>query len=169
MKTFLKFSGLISLVLAVVAFILMLATNAVVVKSGNLQVVYSGGQAIFGWNEQNLLGQNVHYNGAPLALISWILALAALLIILLGLVLPLFKVKALERFAGILNLVAVCCLVLAGIFVFPVVPNFYAANGWDVPEKAAIGGGWLIAGIIYIVAGAIAICPAVADFLGKKK
>ena len=34
---------------------------------------------------------------------------------------------------------------------------------------AAIGAGWVIGGIVSIVAGAFAILPACANFFGKKK
>lgn len=168
MKKVLQFSGFISLLLAVVAFILMMATNAVIVKSGNFQVIYEGTVAIFGKTEHTALGDLVTHP-APLALIAWILILVGLIIVLAGVVLPLLKVKALEKFAGVLNLCALVCFVLAGIFMFIVVPNFYAANNTDMPEQAKIGAGWVIGGILSIAAGAFAICPAVADFLGKKK
>ena len=168
MKKFLKFSGLIALLLGVVAFILMMATNAVVVKSGNVQVVYAGTTAIFGKTESTLLG-DVVTKPSVLALIGWILALVALLIVIAGVVLPLLKVKALDKVAGLLNLIAVCALVLAGVFCFLVVPTFYAANETNVPDNAAIGAGWVIAGILYILAGLCAIAPAAANFMGKKK
>ena len=29
-------------------------------------------------------------------------------------------------------------------------------------------GGWVVASILYIIAGAIAVCPAVVDFVSKK-
>ena len=48
MKKVLQFSGFISLFVAIIAFILMMATNAVVVGSGSVQVVTAGTTAIFG-------------------------------------------------------------------------------------------------------------------------
>ena len=156
------------MVLAVVAFILMMATNAVVVKSGSLQVVTAGTTAIFGKTESTILG-DAKTNPSVLALIGWILMLVALLILIAGIVLPLLKVKGIEKYAGILNLVAVVCLVVAGIFMFIVVPTFYGANDASVPDEARIGAGWVIGGILSILAGAMAILPAAMDFLGKKK
>lgn len=173
MKKILKYSGICSLLLAAVAFVLMLATPAVVAKSGSTSINFGGALAIFGGNIDNyqklyLLADTA--KGAPLALIAWILALIGLLIVCTGVILPLLKVKALDKFAGVLNLIAVASFVLAGVFSFIVVPSFFTANGFDkVPDSAAIGGGWVIGGIVYIVAGAVAICPAVADFLAKKK
>ena len=169
MKKVLQFAGLISLALAVVAFILMMATNAVIQSSGNVQVVTAGTTAIFGKTESTILG-DVVTKPSVLALIGWILLLLGLLIVLAGVILPLLKVKVLEKFAGILNLAALVCFVLAGIFMFLVVPTFFAANGYDdVPNNAAIGAGWVIGGIVAIIAGAFAILPAAAAFLGKKK
>ncbi len=166
MKKYLKYAGICSLVLAAIGFILMLATNAIVVGSGNVQVVYSGASVIFGKPNGGLLDPG--YNPSPLALIAWILALAAMIILLLGIIMPLLKVKAFTKFAGLLNLIAVGCLVVAGIFMFIVLPTFYGANDSDVPSSAVIGAGWIIGAIIYIVAGGIAVLPAIMDFVSKK-
>ena len=170
MKKLLQFSGLISLVLAIVAFILMMATNAVIQGSGNLQVVTAGTTAIFGKTENIIGGLNSVTKASPLALIGWILMIVGMIIVCLGVVLPLLKINALEKFSGILDIVALACFVVAGIFMFIVVPNLWAANEWgDVPDNAAIGAGWVIGGILAIVAGAFAILPAAAAFIGKKK
>ena len=168
MKKVLQFSGFISLVLVVVTFILMLASNAVVGSTSLGDYSVAGSTAIFGKTD-TVLGTTVHTNPSALGLIAWILILVGMLIVIAGIVLPLLKVTALEKFAGVLNLVAVCCFVLGGIFMFIVVPTFYAANDADVPSGAGIGAGWVIGGILAIVAGAIAILPAAMDFIGKKK
>ncbi len=169
MKKVLQFAGLISLVLGVVAFILMMATPAVIQPLvGDTQTVYAGTTAIFGKTESTILG-DVVTKPSVLALIGWILLLVAMIIVALGVILPLFKVKALEKFSGILDIVALACFVVGGIFMFLVVPTFYAANEWDVGDKTQIGAGWVIGGIIAIIAGAFAILPAAAAFFGKKK
>ena len=169
MKKVLQFAGLISLVLGVVAFILMMATPAVIQPLvGDTQTVYAGTTAIFGKTESTILG-DVVTKPSVLALIGWILLLVAMIIVALGVILPLLKVKALEKFSGILDIVALACFVVGGIFMFLVVPTFYAANEWDVGDKTQIGAGWVIGGIIAIAAGAFAILPAAAAFFGKKK
>jgi len=169
MKKVLQFAGLISLVLGVVAFILMMATPAVIQPLvGDTQTVYAGTTAIFGKTESTILG-DVVTKPSVLALIGWILVLVAMIIVALGVILPLFKVKALEKFSGILDIVSLACFVVGGIFMFLVVPTFYAANEWDVGDKTQIGAGWVIGGIIAIIAGAFAILPAAAAFFGKKK
>ena len=169
MKKVLQFAGLISLVLGVVAFILMMATPAVIQPLiGDTQTVYAGTTAIFGKTESTILGDVVTKPSA-LALIGWILLLVAMIIVALGVILPLLKVKALEKFSGILDIVALACFVVGGIFMFLVVPTFYAANEWDVADNTQIGAGWVIGGIVAIVAGAFAILPAAAAFFGKKK
>ena len=166
MKKVLQFSGLISLVLAIVAFILMMATNAVVQSSGSVQVVTAGTKAIFGYKGEGLLDPDIKL--APLALIAWIFILVAMIIIAAGVILPLLKINALEKFAGILNIVALALLVIGGIFMFVVLPSFFGANGYDeVPDNAAIGAGWVIGGILFILAGLVAACPAVMKILKK--
>ena len=83
-------------------------------------------------------------------------------------VLPLLKVTALEKFSGLLNLVAVCLLVVAGIFAFVSKSAFATANDWD-PGDLEAGAGWIIAGILFILGGLVAIAPAALEFIGKKK
>ncbi len=168
MKKFLQFAGIISLVSAVIAFVLMMATNAMTVDNGILgKFDISGTTAIFGHKSTGLL--DLEYKAAPLALIAWILILAGMLVVLCGIVLPLLKVKALEKFSGILDIVALACFVLAGIFMFIVIPSFAGANEWNNTDGITIGAGWVIGGIFAIVAGGLAILPAAAAFLAKKK
>ena len=172
MKKFLKFSGAIAFVLALVAFILMMATPAIMYKGDD--VIAKGIVAIFGKKENvSVAGFSLGTAETKLAwsaLLAWIFILLALVILCLGVVLPLLKVKALEKFAGVMNLCAVVLLVLAGIFMFITVPVFWSANGGDkVPDNVALGAGWIIGGILAILASVVAILPAAADFLGKKK
>ncbi len=168
MKKVLQFSGIIALVLAVVAFILMMATNAVNFSNSLVDAHYAGTTAIFGADTTTALG-TVHTNLAWCALLAWIFVLVALIILLAGIVLPLLKVTALQKFAGILNLVAVILLVVAGVFMFLVVPVFLDANSVSSSDGFSIGAGWVIGGILAISGGVMAILPAVFDFIGKKK
>ena len=172
MKKVLQFAGLISLVLAIVAFVLMLATPAIVLTNGNNQYIYKGPVVLFGSKETldlYIVSATTVTKPAPLALIAFILVIVAVVIVALGVVLPLLKVNVLAKIGGVLNLAALVCFVVAGIFMFCVIPNFFAANEWNVPDSAAIGAGWLIGGILAIAAGAFAILPAAAAFLAKKK
>ena len=174
MKKVLQFAGLISLALGVVAFILMMATPAVsYTVSSSSTVNFAGTLAIFGGEldtAQALLLLAEKAKPATLALLAWIFILIGMIIVLLGVILPLFKVHALEKFAGLLNLCVLILFVIAGIFMFTVRAGFYNAQGIkDIPEKAAIGFGWVFGGILSIVAGAFAILPAAAAFFGKKK
>ncbi len=180
MKKFLQFAGLISLVLGAVAFILMMATPAVVGTSELL-----GSKSITNLNGINaIFGKGADLSAAELlwfansdgkiilsvtSLIGWILLLAALVIVCLGVVLPLLKINALQKFAGLLNLIAVAAFVVAGVFMFLVVATIYGANGREIADGAAIGAGWVIGGILAILAGVVAIMPAAVDFMAKGK
>ena len=170
MKKYLKFAGAVAFVFALVAFILMMATHSLVAKD-NSGTWFSGISAIFGNGRLALAGFEGDSDAklAWTALIAWILELVALLILCAGVVLPLLKVKALDKFAGVLNLVAVIALVTAGILTFLTVPVFGAANDWNSTKDWLLGAGWVVAGILAIIGGAIAILPAAVDFLGKKK
>ena len=176
MKKALKFSGLAALVFALVAFILLMASHSVV-YADNTANWYSGISAVFGngtaqidvmgWSKSGAVDAKLAWT----ALIAWILILVAMIILLAGVILPLLKVKALDKFAGVLNLVAVGSLVVAGILIFFTEPAFGAANEWssDAIKQWTLGGGYIAAGILAIVGGLIAILPAAVDFIGKKK
>ena len=175
MKKFLQFAGLISLVLAIVGIILMMACHSLVYENGSVSGWYSGASAIFAKGDyQASIGGfsgTAEFDGklAWSALLAWIFAIAAIVIVLLGVVLPLLKVKALEKFAGLLNLIAVGLLIVGGIFVFLTKGAFAAANEWDNTNNWSLGGGWVVAAILFILAGVVAVLPAAFDFLGKKK
>lgn len=175
MKTVLKYSGIISAVLAIVAFILLLATPGVkytttqnVIGSSSSTTSIAGTACIFG-------GTDAKYASTWAGLLAFILVVVALVILCAGIILPMLKVKALDKFAGVLNLVAVLSLICAGIFAFCIVAAFKSANG-DVGFSIgnalsgtySIGAGWVISGIILIAAGALAVAPTIADFASKK-
>ena len=169
MKKVLQFSGVISAVLAIVAIVLVLATPAMKFTGLLSETLIPGTTALFGEKSTVLGKEVVVYNPSALALIGWILALAGVVVVLCGIVFPLLKVKGINKFAGVMNLFAVVVLVLAGVFMFLVVPTFAAANFNGQTNRLAIGAGWVIAGILSIAAGQFAILPAVFDFIAKKK
>ncbi len=171
MKKVLKFSGACAAVLAIVAFILMLATPAVIWKAslgglGTLSSEVSGVVAIFGQPKTDSQGA---INVTAGAVIAFVLILAAILILIAGVVLPILKIRTLEKFAGVLNLVAVLALVAGGILMFFEVLMYCGAQEVDVPDGTSLGAGWVIGGILAIVSGVVAILPAVFDFVGSKK
>lgn len=180
MKKFLQFAGIISLALAAVALVLMMVTPAAVGTTKLLGTTtttnLNGINAIFG-KSSDLTAAEILWFGnkdgkialSVTSLIGWILLVGGVIIVLLGVLLPLLKVNALQKFAGLLNLIAVVAFVLAGVFMFLVIPTIYGANGRDVESGASIGAGWVIGGIVAIAAGAVALMPACADFMGKKK
>lgn len=164
MKNVLKFSGLIALVLGAVGFILMMATPAVVYNNSltGTTTNYAGTLAIFG-GETTLVTYTLAWN----ALLAWIFSLVAIIIVCCGIVLPLLKIKALDKFSGILNLVAVALFAVAGVFLFFTVPAFHAANEIAVPEKSVLGAGYVFAAIFYLVSAGFAALPVVAQIIKK--
>ena len=177
MKKALKFSGLVAAVLATLAFILMMFTPAIVcegpVFGGHYEI--AGTVAIFGKSKGFALGEAAVFCNSDgvipptwSAIIAWILMMAAVVILLLGVILPLFKIKALTKFAGLLNLIVVIALVVAGIFMFIQVPTFLGATGRSDASGYALGAGWIISAIVAIVAGVCAILPAAVDLASKK-
>ena len=167
MKKVLPFAGLIAAVLAIVGLILMLATNGVIVTSGNLQVNYAGTTVLFGKTESSILG-DVVTKPSVLALIGFILLVVGILAACCSVLGGLLKIKALQKFGGLLMLVAAGCFLVAGIFMFLAVPTFYSANDANVPDGAGLGAGWVIGAILNLVAAGFAALPAVMGLLGKK-
>ena len=179
MKKFLQFSGLIAIVVAVVGIILMMTTHSVVGASAPNDNWYSGVSAVFGGGDYKwtLSGFGISisdvatFNGYPSssALFAWIFALAATVALILGAVLPLLNVKGFTKFAGLVNLCSVLLLATAGVLLFFTVTNFAGVNSWNSSDNAALGGGWVVAAILFLAAAVVAICPALADFVSKKK
>lgn len=179
MKKFLQFSGLIALVAGIVGLVLIMFTHSVVGQSAPSDNWYSGVSAIFGGGEYKwtVSGFGITVsdvatfkgNNSSSALVAWIFALAGLLGLVLGVILPLFKVKGFNKFAGLINLCSVLLLLTAGVLLFFTVTNFAGVNNWDNTNNVALGGGWVVGAILFLVAGVIAICPAIADFVAKRK
>lgn len=178
MKRFLQFSGLIAAVIAIVGFVLMMTCPSLVytitnpISGAKSSASCSGIQGIFGGTiKGTILSLEVKLN--PLALVAFILLCVAIVILLLGAILPIMKVKALNKFSGLLNLIAVVCLVAAGVMIFFEVPSWCAAQStadYKVStDNYSLGAGWVIAGILAIVGGVVAILPACANFLAKGK
>ena len=178
MKKVLKYSGIISLIAAGVGFVLMMVTPALFsqteVLGVKLETWYSGTAAIFGKGQyQFVVGSttkvgNFDESLAWNALLAWIFVLASLVILLLGFILPMLKIRVLEKFAGILNLVTVGLLIAAGIFMFFTVPTFASANNFDA-DGWNLGAGWWIAAFLTLGAGVFAALPTIADLTGKRK
>lgn len=172
MKKLLKYSGICSFILALIAFILILSTNSLVFsyKQGPISVStsISGVLGIFGGTYSITSGVSTTCKATASAIIAFVLILVAMLILLAGFILPLLKIHTLDKVAGILNLVAVLALLIAGILLFVELPCFNAANGGGDTTGWSLGAGWIVAGIMCLFGSIVAILPAVFDFLGKK-
>ena len=168
MKKFLQFSGIISAVLALAAFIFMMAGNGLVYTYGDTSTFVPGIRVIFGGEVELGLGLKAVYNLAATALIAWIFVLVAALILIVGAVLPMLKVHALDKIAGLLNLIAVAMLVVGGILLFFSKGVYSAANNNNFDDYK-LTFAFVFAAILAIAGGVIAILPAAMDFIGKKK
>ena len=175
MKKALKFAGLAAFVLGLVAFILMMATVAIKFEYdagilGKITGEVEGAVVLFGKTE-TVLGVEAVTKAAPIALVGWVLIIVALVALCAGVVLPLLKVKGAEKVAGLLNLAAALLLVVAGVLLFFTVSSFCGANkvDKDFVKYYHLAGGWVVAAILAIAGGVVAVVPACVDFLGKKK
>ena len=178
MKKLLKFAPLCALLLAVVAFILLLATNGLTyaneVGGTKLTGFYSASAVMFGQGKYQAaagggsLTVDWEGKGAWNAVLAFIFVIVALVALLVSAITVFVKIKALEKFGGLIALVAGGLLLVAGIFVFFTKGAFSAANELGDMDKWGVGAGWIVAAILAIVAGVVSAFPAVLAIVEKK-
>lgn len=174
MKKVLKFAPLCALLLTIVAFILLFATKSIVYANGNLQGWYDGPCALFGngqslaaWGGISVAGK-FEGKAAWNAILAFIFILVGLLALIVSSIMVFVKIKALEKFGGLIALIAGGLLLVAGIFIFFTLPAFAGANEWGNTNNYALGGGWVVAAILAILGGVASACPAVLALVEKK-
>lgn len=178
MKKLLKFAPLCALLLAIVAMILLLAANGLTyaneVAGQKLTGFYSASAVMFGQGKYQAasggasLTVDFDGKGAWNAVLAFIFVIVALVALLVSAVTVFVKVKALEKFGGLIALVAGGLLLVAGIFVFFTKGAFAAANDYGDMENWSVGAGWIVAAILAILGGLVSACPAVLALVEKK-
>ena len=176
MKKLLKFAPLCALLLAVVAFILLLAGEALVhdyeLLGSKVHDFYSAPVVLFGNGNAVVLsisGTVSDYKGAWNAILAFIFMIVALIVLLVSSITVFVKIKALEKFGGIIALVAGGLLLVAGIFLFFSKAAFGAANDIaDGLKDYNLGVAWIISAILAILGGIASACPAVLALIEKK-
>ena len=153
MKQFLKFAGFVALGLALIGFILMMATPAIKFHGNTLA---EGTDAIFG---KKVAGYDV-FKPSVLALFAWIFVLLSMLFLMVNAVLVLVKKDIFAKHAKIIFIVLAILLILAGVFMFLVIPTFISTNGGGSADGTSIGVGWIIGAILLIGAGAVCCMKA---------
>ena len=178
MKKLLKFVPLCALLLAIVAFILLLATNGLTYANeiGGQKVTgfYSASAVMFGQGKSQTASGGIALTGdfdgkgAWNAVLAFVFLLIALVLLLISAITVFVKIKALEKFGGIIALAAGALLLVAGIFVFFTKGAFAAANDYGDMENWGLGAGWVVAAILAILGGIVSACPAVLALVEKK-
>ena len=174
MKKLFKFAPLCALLLAIVAFILMFATKSIEYVNGNARGWYDGpcalfgkGQSLAGWGGLSIVGE-FEGKAAWNAVLAFIFVIVALVALLISAVMVFVKIKALEKFGGLIALVAGGLLLVAGIFLFFTLPAFASANEWNSQANFSLGAGWVVAAILAILGGVVSAFPAVVALVEKK-
>ena len=148
MKQFLKFAGLIALVLNLVAFILVIATDGIVAKSGGISTSYSNDYLFFGKEGSKVV---------VLPLLGWIFMGLTMICLGVLVVMDLLKKDLFKSKEKIIYIVIGGLLLLSAIFVFVTIPSFVSAN--DIPDSIAgyyhLGGGFIAGGIMAILAAGL--------------
>lgn len=173
MKKLLRFAPLCALLLAIVAFILMMAGDAIVHDYellGKVHDFYGGTVVLFGNGNAcvaSIKGTIEDAKAAWNAVLAFIFLIIALVALIVSSLMVFVKIKALEKFGGIIALAAGGLLLVAGIFLFFTVPAFAAANDWNL-DKYGLGAAWVVSAILAIVAGIVSALPAVLAIVEKK-
>ena len=161
MKKLAKLAPLCGAVLAVVAFILVMATPALTMDAFGGKIEIAGTSAIFG-ETTTLLGKTIQvYNPSWAALIGWILLIVAFVVLVLSTCGELLGVKALKGLNKLFNIIGACSLIVAAILLALVVPTFMGANDMS-GEGMGIGAGWVIAVILSGLGGLGALLPVLS-------
>ena len=147
MKLVRKFAIYCAIVLALIAFILLLATPAVTVNGYTL---FEGVTAIFGDKYLKPIG---------VALAAWILLLIALLCSISLAVLPFIKsIKLSKKIVALLGCLTAIILLVSAILAFCPTAEL---------EGGTLGGGWIVGGILLILAAVGIACDPVLTLLDK--
>ena len=155
MKQFLKFSGLIALGLALVGFILMMATPAI---KYNGNTVADGTDVIFG---KTMYGQQI-LKLSVLDLFAWILVLLGMLALVFVTILMFAKKDLYAKLGNLFGIIVAIAFILAAVFMFFTIPTFFSANGGgNVPDGTTLGVGWIIGAILIILAGGLSLLPVI--------
>ena len=177
MKKFLQFAGVVALVLVLVGFILNIATHSIVLTDNPTKNWYSAGIALFGSGVLGNAGLNggqvthevSNYQVSGAGLVAWIFALVAIVCLAVVVVFSFLKVKVLEKYSKYIDLCICALLVTAGVVLFFTVPSFVGNNGINNSGNThlTLGGGWIVAGILYILGGALAGLNSVLSLIKK--
>ena len=162
MKKYLKFINLFSSLLAFIGAVLIISTTGIVSVSGNQKNnLASGVVTMFGNNQ---------LTGTPLAVISFFFALIGSLASLV--ISFLFLKKAAKNESTDYYTLLSCCLfyLLSGILTFCVANHFASINGLNSSLfSLKLGGGYITAGVLFLISFAIGLIDPVIYFLDLKK
>ena len=175
MKKALKFASLCAGLLAIAAFVLLIATESLTHTYTALSVsfhdLYSAPAVLFGNGNMVIANVSANFEGtlAWNALVAWILTGAAGILSLVSFIGSSVKAKKVLKFSGLISLLSAGLLIAAGILLFFTKSVFYNANGWgNINDAYNLSATWIIAGIASILGGLISALPSVFAIVGKK-
>ena len=169
MKKYFKYAGIVSVVLAVVAFILVVACNGAKFEAGGYTDKTKGMDMIFAKGDCKGADKSVA------GLFGFIFLLVAMIAAIVGVLLPLVGKEMNPKIASIINIVAAVLFILGGILIICTAHSFIDAND-DGMTKAMIKEAkkhtdctveYALAGILSMLAGVVTLVPAVSGFMNK--
>ena len=169
MKKYLKFSGVVSIVLSIVLLVLLITSEFLIYTDLPFKDVFTGKQALFGGREG--------FNNAAVALVAWAFIASSLILLVVGFLAPMINLTgSANKVAAVVNFIAVGLFVVAGILILFSMDAFISANMsntgvrefWPFLKSYGYSGAWIFLGILSIVTGLITVVPALGNILEKK-
>jgi hypothetical protein len=167
-KKTLRSLGLFEAVVALIVIILLLCTHCVTSSSseGPIDMASSikGYAGIFGYAGSSDSFMSISLNVVVGAVINFVF----LLLMLIGGILAfVIGIKGKEKVAGVFALVIGGLFLISAILVFCEVPMFNSAN--NSSSEYALGGGWLLSGILEVLMAIAGVALPILDKAGKLK
>lgn len=185
MKKFLKISGILAILIAIVALVLVMLTPALEYVGNNSTYTVSGTTLIFGATQNismsiPLLGSislgERHINGSAFALIGFILGCVGIVALIIGTFVSFSKENGSRKASILFHLIGLGSFIVAGILMLAAQPIFSSANSFEVyGSKVEIYKDfkltftWVLSSILIILAGVLAIFPVFKSSVKKKK
>ena len=161
MEKIFKYLRFVGVALGIIVVILMAATPVLVLNSGPLTLSFKGTYALFGGDG---------FNASPISIVAWIWTILIIIAIpvwelFTRFIFPAMNFDMSERRKGLPLMLWGVGLIISAIIIFASKAAFISANGGGSDGGLQLGVGWIIAGILELLAGlAIGASGAVEVF-----
>lgn len=166
MKTYSKYFNFVSTLLLIASIILMVASKGFIVKE-HTDYYIRGSQIVFGGQALAGISGPEGVKASPIALLGFILILAALIAIYIAGTLKMLRENKAGKVYSLILLAAAFVAIIGGIMLFSCKTNYFTTNGSSAEDakQYKMSAGWIISGIAAILGG---VCSAVDPVCSMK-